>query len=487
MSEPSNKEDDLTRLISRLCDGCITDKEMGLISERLASDLGARKAYRRYMDLEMELRLTPFATELVNGAEDGVVPFESSPVKSRVFQFAAIAAALALGLVLLTQSISNRFLDSERVVVAPVVYETPFEAVAGIVTMENATWSSAGAPVGNEFASGHHELIAGTATILFLAGSSVSLEGPVSFDTRGTNSFYLHQGIATVFVPAWNTDFQIAAPRLELIEPGIECGICVDMHGAATLGVFRGEAVARIDSEFLGMPQDVRLTRKEGVEIDEAGAITTAIIGNNSRFKNLRQTPGQEVPMIANGSFEFPRVRGDEEATASGWTLLAHPLANVDRMPVDAGVVNRELSGANTPDAPSGRQWAYLNAATFIDGRSTFTTMHQAVGLVRAGTNYRLSFFVGTLKNALNLGGFEAGLYAGSIEEGPLSAMKVWKNPVPLKVGRGDKIILEYECPRSTPYRDDQLFIVFGSIPSANAGIHKVLIDQVDLEIIPGE
>ena len=242
--------------------------------------------------------------------------------------------------------------------------------------------------------------------------------------------------------------------------------------------------MARVDSKYLGMTQDLRLTREEGIEIDRAGALTSAIIGNNHRFTGLRQTPDRDVPMVANGSFEFPRARRTERKAASGWTLLAHPIANVDQMPVDAGVVNRELSVTRAPSAPAGRQWAFLNAATFADGRSTFTSMHQAVGDVHAGVTYRLRFTVGRPEKQRGTGGFEAGLYAGSMEEGPLSAMQKWKNPVPLRPGESRTVELEYHCPRSTPYRTDQLFIVFGAVPSSETGVHKVLIDQVDLEIV---
>lgn len=484
MKHEPNPSDELTRLFARFCDGCISDEEMDRLNTLMEEDAEARHLYRRWVDLEMELWLTTTpenieAAPVAEESSDRVVPFPS-----RWVRWAAAAAVIVIGFLVFNQSPRiNPPSNGDAPVVAQPKLESP-KVLAQIVEMDSAQWNESDRIHDTDLEEGRHELLAGTAKVRFAGGTTISLQGPAMFEVRGTNSFQLTRGMATVFVPSWNADFRMATPRVRLVEPGTECGLSVGEDGVTTVGVFRGEALARVDSEYLGMTQDLRLTREEGIEIDSVGAVTSAIIGNNHRFAGLRQTPGREVPMIANASFEFPRVRRAERMAASGWTLLAHPIANVDKMPVDAGVVNRELSVTRAPSAPAGRQWAYLNAATFADGRSTFTTMHQAVGDVQAATTYRLSFTVGMPERQRGMGGFEAGLYAGSAEEGPLSAMRQWKNPVRLRPGESQRIELEYHCPRSTPYRTDQLFIVFGAVPSAQTGVHKVLIDQVDLQIV---
>ena len=61
--------DELTRMFARFCDGCISDEEMDRLNTLMEQDPEARRLYRRWVDLEMELWLT--TTENVEAASCG--------------------------------------------------------------------------------------------------------------------------------------------------------------------------------------------------------------------------------------------------------------------------------------------------------------------------------------------------------------------------------------------------------------------------------
>lgn len=371
--------------------------------------------------------------------------------------------------------------DAARIATPAGVAPSPALAVVLVAEDASPEWQ-----IGRRLAAGRFTLEQGLVRIEFARGAIVSLEGPAEFELVSEQRGVLHHGKLAALAPAWATGFAIAAAQVELSEASGEFGLSVEARGRTRVTVFRGEVRVEVDSQYLGLVQPFHLTREEGLEIDAAGAVTTAILGDHVRFQRLQQTADLRTPRVGNGSFEYPQTRDATSAVAAGWTLMSHPFANADQMDVRAGIVKAAESTlpANLP-APDGRQWAYLTARTFADGRATYTSMHQAVGLVSANVTYRLQATLARGAATDPDVRYTVGLYAGNKEEGPRRPLVVWAKQ-PLPKGRPTvPLDVTWHVPRDTPYQDEELYLMFEAVPGRKPGTQQVLLDNVRLELVP--
>ncbi|GIW78973.1 MAG: hypothetical protein KatS3mg105_0780 [Gemmatales bacterium] len=483
----------LDQLIDAYCEERLDASQMERLEGLLINDPAAQSYYLARVDLHNSLRwrinseTTRRALGELKKAGVGVPPSDQRKREVVSLRWWPWAAAAAIALFVFLSQWRNS--DRGKETIPPVArsghpvdneQKTAVEdSLAEIIESRGAVWAKK--PDG-PLSAGKFHLQAGMARLRFKNGSTVSLRGPASFELRDSDSFYLHEGTLTAFVPPQAQGFAVSTPSVRVTEAGTEYGL----HRGANitkLAVFRGEIEAEVDSDYLGLKQTFRLTRNDGMAVDHYGAVTTSIIGDHHCFAGLRQAPDLHIPQVANGSFEYPKTDRFTSMAPAGWELLAHPVANADLMDVSAGTILAGENGEGVPAAPLGRQWAYLNARTFADGRSVYTSMHQSVGLVVAGVTYELKAMVGRQKGLAECE-YEIGLYAGSRSDGPVSRLQVWRSPALPPAGKALPVCLTYHSPLHTPYRDDELFIVIRAIPGDKPGVRRILIDDVRLSIL---
>jgi ferric-dicitrate binding protein FerR (iron transport regulator) len=306
-------------------------------------------------------------------------------------------------------------------------------------------------------------------------GTQVTAEGAADWTTDG-EQFLLLDGLVAAKIPVDAKRFVLEAGSVQLSGAGSTFGISMQ-DGAIKVAVLKGEVLATIDSDYIGRKTRLRLNRDDGFEVDAIGALTTDLIGDSSRFTSLLQVTHTRV---VNAGFELPVAETPQTAPA-GWILTSHPIANADGMEVDAGVMRDVKLRSESSDK---RQWAYLNAEVFADGKSAYASMHQAVGSLESGAHYRLAATIARPQGPLgNAGGYSISLVAGSAMHGPAKPLQVWRNPVVVRAGESERVELEMRAPSHDQQRADVLFVVIAAIPGGQAGLRQVLVDDVSLEI----
>ncbi|MFT5130250.1 MAG: hypothetical protein ACI8W8_003879 [Rhodothermales bacterium] len=305
-------------------------------------------------------------------------------------------------------------------------------------------------------------------------GTQVRADGVVDWTING-DQLLLRSGLAAAKVPLDAKEFMLEAGFVRLSGAGSTFGISM-IDGVTKVAVLQGEVLAVIDSDYIGRKTTLRLNRDDGFEVDAVGALTTDLIGDSSRFVGLLEV---EQTLVVNAGFELPLAATPQTAPA-GWTLTSHPIANADGMEAAAGGMRDVMLREK---APASRQWAYLNAEVFADGKSAYASMHQAVGALASDARYRLRATIARPKGQLGRGGgYSISLVAGSTLDGPATPLKVWQNPVEIAAGDVAEVDLVMQAPRYDQQRADELFVVIAAIPGGAVGLRQVLVDDVKLE-----
>ena len=361
--------------------------------------------------------------------------------------------------------------------------------VAVLMRTHDARWTGTPPVPGHALPAGRLSLAGGSAEIEFVSGARVLLQAPVELEMAEPSRAALVRGSVTVDVPP-ATGFRLDGPDIEVRSTGAEFGLRVE--GDVKLSVFEGEVESRITSRALSVPHTLTLTREESLHLDEGGTLTANIVGAPGAFARLDEQADPETPRVANGSFEYPRTGTYPQLAAAGWRLEVHPLANLENMPVEtgAGVIEAHRTGSlftgPVPTAPEGRQWGYLNARTFPDGRTYHTSMHQAVGRLVPGAAYRLTAVVGRPEGGSTTakGCYMIGLYAGTRESGPTSALVTWNDPELPAPGRTATLDRTFRVPADHA-GDRTLYLRIASVPGTKPGTRQILLDDIRLERTP--
>jgi hypothetical protein len=520
MLEPQAKSN-LDELLEQICEGSWNADLAARLDKLLAGHPEAQRYYLEQMELVSSLRWyaaneqTRQAISQLRAAgiaPDGRPPAELQPARTRLpagraRMWATLAASLLVacgiaGWLALRQAdipqlaVPQPAPEPQPIAVVPPPDkerppEGPAAVVLGRVLLARDVRSSDARPAPREGDAVHAGTLRweqGLVRLELDAGVLLTLEGPAEIELVDLMHARLPRGRLTVYVPPRAVGYTVAAGDLSVTDLGADFGLERDAKGAVRLAVFRGEVEATLDSRYLGMTERMRLTRSDGLAVDREGSVTSSILGDDSRFAALKPSLDRHVPHVVNGSFEHPRTDDRATAAAVGWELMAHPLANADRMDIQAGVIRAGhpalATPGSVPPASEGQQWAYLDARTFADGRTTYTSMHQSVGLIVAGARYRLR---ATIARPLEgpAASYTIGVYAGASATGPQTPLKQWTDPAVPAAQKSVRLDLTYESPDHTPYRDDELFLVIQAVPAAKAGLRQVLVDDVQLEIIP--
>ena len=335
---------------------------------------------------------------------------------------------------------------------------------------------------------GKHHLLSGQIRLILTEGSELSVAGPALFEITPDNQFRLLEGTFLADLASDFSKYRLSTPWLRIENLGSEFGIRCRQAGEQQLSVFRGEVIVSVDAQVTGIPRSITLNRDEGLQIDPNGALTQAIIGDHGLYATLRKPRETSWPKVSNGSFEYPATSSFTTLAASGWTFLAHPIANANPMEMSAGVLKNlqpdELSSPVNllPPAPSGTQWGYLTAKINQDGRRSYTSMHQKVGSVIPGISYRVKATVGRRQSPQATPHYRIGLWVGNEVNGPLHPLRIWRELATPLPGQSLELDLAYHCEQGNVFAGEPLFLVIETRPAANVGTQEILIDNVHVD-----
>jgi hypothetical protein len=317
----------------------------------------------------------------------------------------------------------------------------------------------------------------------FAGRAEAMLRGPAALDVVADDHATLREGALTIRVLPSALPFRVSARGLDVTSRGSEFGIGTDVAGTVRLSVLEGEILA---SSAGDLPQTIRLTREESLRRDGDGTLTANILGAGFPFPRLGSPHDPRLPALSNGSFEVPRTAPSGALAAAGWTLAVYPRANAENMDIEAGA-GATAAGLGTPPAAEGRQWGYLNARTFPDGRRYTTSMHQAVGPVVAGGTYEIDLTVGRTAET-HWASLVVGLYSGSPDEGPETPLREWVDPVRLAPRQSAPARLVYTCPVDSLDAGRTLFLRLATSPAVRPGLSRILVDDIRLSLrLPDE
>lgn len=323
------------------------------------------------------------------------------------------------------------------------------------------------------FAVGAHGLRLGSAddgfTICFESGEYRSLS-----ESGDASSLEVVAGVVGLSLADYGPSHRIQAGPLSVSSDGASFGVsCRD--AAVRIAVFDGEVVVR-HTDPRRMRRPVRLTRGEGMELLPDGSLITAVIGGHQRFASVRAQLPSERPRLGNGQFSYPVLpAGDARDVVSpvpaGWTLVSHPVANADLMIAEGGL---EI------DDRSRNQFAYCDCEVQDDGRTAYTSLYQAAGLIEANSTVRLSVETRVDQQA----GYRVALYAGEAMEGPDVLVAETSGVLGDNDDGVRAVVLNEQIPEDSPHLERTLFVVLSARPGDGDACHRVYFDNVHLSVI---
>jgi hypothetical protein len=158
--------------------------------------------------------------------------------------------------------------------------------LAMVVKLDNVQWQPAGgAPPaeGQILTAQRFRVHSGRATLAFLNGVMLTLEGPADLELVAIDRIFCHRGRLRVRVPDGAEGFVVAAPGSSVVDLGTEFALNVADDGKARVMVFEGEAEAAVLGAA-GTSESSRLVEQsKAVEIDpRAGKIQEALADTQS-------------------------------------------------------------------------------------------------------------------------------------------------------------------------------------------------------------
>jgi hypothetical protein len=367
--------------------------------------------------------------------------------------------------------------------------ETPI-FIARITDLHHARWQQGEELLlGSPIAIGQTlKLAAGLAEITFDNGARVLLEGPAEFvlDSRGQASLIFGQ--LTANVPEQAIGFTIQTPMVNVVDLGTEFGVRVSQKGLTDVAVFSGQVVATPLDAGLDSSRSIRVLADEVRRFWAGPAVEQEPLPAPEFMLSIPRPVA-----IKNADFESPRLNSWMARQLDGWAIVSQP--PWEGRP-NGGLLLATSERVQLPKPPSGNQWGFIETRRATDGGVHHTSIHQAVGVLKPDTIYRLQVTLG--REAFTTHGYtfpfgsqgqediEIGLWSGiDRDSGPLQPLKILHNPVPkLAPGQSETVTLVYRSPDVLPPGEQTVFVRL----AINADDwYRVLFDDVKLEAVPSQ
>ncbi|QDT65175.1 hypothetical protein [Calycomorphotria hydatis] len=365
------------------------------------------------------------------------------------------------------------------------VPEKGVPAVATVLRSEHSEWDELAPRADATLSAGHYRLKSGVVHFACINNTQVSVSGPAEFVLSPDRFVEVINGSFVASLGSNNTSL-VRVNGLELSGESAEFGLVNDLERGVRISVLSGQLDVIKPKTESSLPRKLSLSRDDGLVLTSNGVLTQSVIGDHRQFAKLQRFGRTEQPLLANGSFEYPATPSFLTAAASGWTILAHPLANLDPMEMAAGVIRIPAKDAGLDDglpvpSLSGRQSGYVTAKTTANGKQAYTSLHQRVGKVVSGANYELTLRVMDGSESSPLLDYQVGLWIGHAEEGPRRPLRVWQSPQPLSRTEPVPLELLYSVPQHSVHSDHDLFLLIAATPGRETGSWMLLIDDVRL------
>jgi hypothetical protein len=272
-----------------LCERLDRDQHQRL-QAHLRDDPAAQRVYLNYLD--MHLALARLCRRDRAEVSPGPAPSLAGRSRSRwsrgkMLITVGVAAALALAATTAVR-LWHRSGDAARGTIRLVDQRDASSSndLATVVKLDGADWepSVGPSPVEGEILGARRvRLRTGRATLAFLNGVMLTLEGPADLELVSIDRVFCHRGRLRVRVPAGAEGFVVAAPGSSVVDLGTEFAINVEDDGKARVMVFQGKAEAAVQGASGTAQRSHLVEERTAVEIDpRTGDITEATADTGS-------------------------------------------------------------------------------------------------------------------------------------------------------------------------------------------------------------
>ena len=285
-------------LFSSWCDGSLSEAQAERLDSLVRTDPVFRKLFLEYMDLHATLgvdvnpgpassRVGPdlrsIEGERGKGAGRRIVGAAyGSDAQSATFRLpghwarswiwrAAAAAVLLVGVAALLRSRDRQ----EAIVVSrpplPIATTAHIEGLAVVINQVGAHWDACDGPAPVEegmVAARRLRLQSGVATLAFLSGVTLTVEGPADVDLVSIDHVFCRGGRLRAHVPTGAEGFVVTSPTSAVVDSGTEFALNIGDDGKSHVMVFEGMAeAALLDDE--GSSRRVQLvSRGQSFDLD---------------------------------------------------------------------------------------------------------------------------------------------------------------------------------------------------------------------------
>jgi hypothetical protein len=297
--------EEIRDLFDAFCDGSIDDEQLKRLEAYILSDEAARLKFVAYFHLHTELRFAARAKRVADSVLGTTgEPHRGATVWWRQWTIARpsrgpwMISAAACVLMALAYAAAWRwpgFVATRPQPVAESAAEpgragpaggnwrpTAAEsALAVVLKLDDARWGTADGPnpaEGGVLPARRLRLLRGRATLAFLNGVVLTLEGPADLELISPDRVFCHRGRLRARVPEGAEGFVVKSPASVVVDLGTEFGLNVEDDGKSRVMVFEGEAMAAL-FDGVGSPQRTqRVDRSKAFDLDpRTGSIGEAV------------------------------------------------------------------------------------------------------------------------------------------------------------------------------------------------------------------
>ena len=291
---------ELLDLLEDLCNGRLEPRRHERLQTLLKDSADAQRVYLNYLDMHMALgracrKVRP--TEKTSAAPLAGRRFAGLPAARSRLVAVGIAALLLIavaGVLLLRHRAGGP--GRGNIAVAEPKRQGPTgdqgpevssaTGVAMVIMLDGARWEPGGGrfPVeGDILPARRVRLSSGRATLAFLNGVMLTLEGPADLELVTIERVFCHRGRLRVRVPAGAEGFVVAAPGSSVVDLGTEFALNVADDGKARVMVFEGEAEAAVFGAADTSERSQLVEESKAVELDPwTGDIKEAVADTQS-------------------------------------------------------------------------------------------------------------------------------------------------------------------------------------------------------------
>lgn len=172
------------------------------------------------------------------------------------------------------------------------------DGFAVVIQRVGAEWEPADGPTpaeGDVVGARRLRLRTGSATLAFLSGVTLTLEGPADVDVVSIGRVFCRRGRLRAMVPKGAEGFVIASPTSAVVDLGTEFGLNVEGDGKSRVMVFEGKAEAAVLNAEGSPLRSHLIGESRAIEIDpESGRIEEAA----ARSEDFVRPPALAAPPL---------------------------------------------------------------------------------------------------------------------------------------------------------------------------------------------